>query len=116
MGENGPKKSKSCQIYLEMSTPVNLEALSTSLTLIFQEYLKSIFRQISDNFKTFRDLLKNLHLINLEHVECGHLTRFYPKPKFGQIGLKTEISSDMFEILFTSQYLKVLTTNLTSLF
>ena len=75
-----------------------------------------IFRQIGYKSKTLRDLLKNLHFINLQRVECGHLTIFYSKPKFGQIGPKTKISSDLFEILFTSQYLKVLTTNLTSLF
>ena len=79
-------------------------------------YLKYIFRQIGHKFKTLRDLLKNLHLINLERVECGYLTIFYSKLKFGQIGPKTKISLDLFEILFTSQYLKVLTTNLTSLF
>ena len=37
-------------------------------------------------------LLKNLHLINLEGVECGHLMIFYSKPKFWQIGPKTKIS------------------------
>ena len=79
-------------------------------------YLKSIFRQIGHKFKTLQDLLKNLHLINLERVECGHLTIFYSKSKFGQIGPKTKISSDLFKILFMSQYLKVLTANLTSLF
>ena len=79
-------------------------------------YLKSIFRQIGHKFKTLWDLLKNLHLINLEHVECGYLTIFYSKPKFGQRGPKTKILSDLFEILFTIQYLKVLIMNLTSLF
>ena len=78
--------------------------------------LKSIFRQIGDKFKTLQDLLKNLHLVNLEHVECKHLTIFYSKPKFVQIGPKTKISWDLFEILFMSQYLKVLTMNLTSLY
>ena len=78
--------------------------------------LKSIFRQIGDKFKTLQDLLKNLHLVNLEHVECEHLTIFYSKPKFVQICPKTKISQDLFEILFMSQYLKVLTMNLTSLF
>ena len=78
--------------------------------------MKYIFRQIGHKFKTLRDFLKNLHLVNLGRVECRHLTIFYSKPKFGQIGPKTKISSDLFEILFTSQYLKVLTTNLTSLF
>ena len=75
-----------------------------------------MFRQIGHKFKTLRDLLKNLHLINLERVECGHLAIFYSKPKFGQIAPKTKISSNLFETLFTSEYLKVLTTNLTSLF
>ena len=42
-------------------------------------------------FKTLQDLLKNLHLINLEHFECGHLAIFYSKPKFGQCGPKTKI-------------------------
>ena len=78
--------------------------------------LISIFRQIGDKFKTLQDLLKNLHLVNLEHVECEHLTIFYSKPKFVQICPKTKISQDLFEILFMSQYLKVLTMNLTSLF
>ena len=62
-------------------------------------------------FETLRDLLKNLQLLNLERF-----TIFYSKPKFGQIGPKTKISWDLFEILFTSQYLKVPTTNLVSLF
>ena len=62
-------------------------------------------------FETLRDLLKNLQLLNLERF-----TIFYSKPKFVQIGPKTKISSDSFEILLRSQYLKVLTTNLTLLF
>ena len=62
-------------------------------------------------FETLRDLLKNLQLLNLERF-----TIFYSKPKCGQIGPKTKISSDSFEILLRSQYLKVLTTNLTLLF
>ena len=62
-------------------------------------------------FETLRDLLKNLQLLNLERFMI-----FYSKPKFGQIGPKTKISSDSFEILLRSQYLKVLTTNLTLLF
>ena len=100
-----------------MFTSVNLEALSTSLSLTFQDFISKIyFGQIDHKFKTLRDLLKNLHLINLERVECGHLTMFYSKSKFGQIGPKTKISSDLFKLLFTNQYLKVLTTNLTSLF
>ena len=41
---------------------------------------------------------------------------FYSKPKFGQIGPTTTISSDLVEILFTSQYLMVRITNLTSIF
>ena len=52
-------------------------------------YLKYIFRQIGHKFKTLRDLLKNLHLINLERVECRHLPIFYSKPKIGQIDPKT---------------------------
>ena len=67
-------------------------------------YLKSIFRQIGHKLKTLRDLHKNLHLINLERVECGHRTIFYSKPKFRQIGPKTKITSDLFKILFMSQY------------
>ena len=46
-----------------------------------------------------RDLLKNLHLINLERVKCGHLTIFYSKSKFGQIGPQTKTSSDLFQML-----------------
>ena len=58
-------KSKSFQICLEISTPVNLEALSTSLTLRFED----ISRQIGPKFKILPDLLKNLHSRNLEDVE-----------------------------------------------
>ena len=64
-------KSESFQIYLEISTPVHLEALSTSLTLIFQIlYLKSIFMQIGRRFKTLPDLFENFPSTNLEGAEC----------------------------------------------
>ena len=43
MGRNGPKKSKSCPTYLEISTLVNLEVLSTSLTLISQDFTSKIY-------------------------------------------------------------------------
>ena len=63
-------KSKSCRIYLEISTPVNLEAQSTSLTLIFQDFVSKIcFRQIVPKFKTSPDLLENVYSSNLEGVE-----------------------------------------------
>ena len=39
-------------------------------------YLISIFKQIGHKFKTIRDLHKNLHLINLERVECDILRYF----------------------------------------
>ena len=53
-----------------MFTSVNLEALSTSLSLTFQDFISEIyFGQIDHKFKTLRDLLKNLRLINLERVE-----------------------------------------------
>ena len=45
-----------------------------------------------------------------------HLTIFYSNLKLGQIDPKTKISSNLFETLFMSQNLKVLKTNLTSLF
>ena len=65
-------KSKYSQIYLEISTPVNLEALKTSLTLIFQDFISKIyFKQIDPKFKTLPDLLENLHSKNLRSVECG---------------------------------------------
>ena len=79
-------------------------------------YLKHGFRKISHIFKNLQDLLKNLYLINLERVKSGYLTIFYSKPKFGRIGPKTKISSDLFQILCMSQYLKVLKTNRTTLF
>ena len=61
-------KSKSCQIYLEISTPINLEA--QSLTLIFQDFVSKIyFRQIVPKFKTSPDLLENVYSSNLEGVE-----------------------------------------------
>ena len=41
-------------------------------------------------------------LIDWGRVECGHLTIFYSKPKFGRIGPKTKIFLDLFGILFTS--------------
>ena len=62
-------KSKSCQIYLEISIPVILEVLSTGLTLIFKIlYLKSIFRQIGP--KLAPDLLENMHSRDLKGAEC----------------------------------------------
>ena len=44
---------------------VNLEVLSTSLTLIFQD-----LKQIGPKFKTLPDLFENLNSKNLEDVEC----------------------------------------------
>ena len=59
-------KSKSCQIYLEISTPVNLEILY----LKSQDFLSKIyFRQIVPKFKTSPDLLENVYSSNLEGVE-----------------------------------------------
>ena len=65
-------KSKFSLIYLEISRPVNLEALRTSLTLIGFKVLqlKSIFRQIGPKFKTLPDLHENVCLRNLEGAEC----------------------------------------------
>ena len=37
------RKSKSCQIYLKIFIPANLEAMSTSLTLIFQDFISEIY-------------------------------------------------------------------------
>ena len=120
-------KSKFSQIYLDISRPVNLEALRTSLTLIGFKvlHLKSIFRQIGPKFKTLPDLLENVCFRNLEGAECRsnmdiqqyfiqnlNLVNLKPKP---QISLETKISQDLLEILFTSQYLKVIITNLASI-
>ena len=53
-------KSKSCQIYLEISTPVNLEALSRNLTLIFQDFITEIyfFGKLAPNLKLYQIYLK----------------------------------------------------------
>ena len=71
-------------------------------------------RQTGPKCKTSADLLEKLHSRNLEDAECRAecLTIFNSKPKFGQIGLKSKISSDLLETLFTSQSLKVRITNL----
>ena len=64
-------KSKSFQIYLEISTPVNLESLSTKLTLTFLDFTSKIYLgKNGPKFKTLPDLLENLHSRNLEGVEC----------------------------------------------
>ena len=52
-------KSKSFQIYLEISTPVNLESLSTKLTLIFLDFTSKIYLgKIVPNLKLHQIYLK----------------------------------------------------------
>ena len=50
-------KSESCQIYVEISTPVNLEVLSTSLKLIFQDFIP-ILGKLVPNLKLYQIYLK----------------------------------------------------------
>ena len=53
-------KSKFSQIYLEISRPVNLEALRTSLTLIGFKVLqlKSILGKLAPNLKLYQIYMK----------------------------------------------------------
>ena len=52
-------KSKSFQIYLEISTPVNLESLSTKLTLIFLDFTSKIYLgKMVPNLKLYQIYLK----------------------------------------------------------
>ena len=56
-------KSKYCQIYLEISTPVNLVIYKIL-------YLKYIFKPIGPKFKDSNDLIENLHSRNFEDIVC----------------------------------------------